>query len=956
MNYRFAKLLNHGLLCAGLALTCGGFTACSDSYPLDDKGAYPSWLGESIYDELRNPNPEHLTGTFNNYLRLVDDLGYKETLSKTGSKTVFPANDEAFARFFANNSWGVTKYEDLSPAQKRILLYGSMLDNAVLVEMLSNVSDGATSVTPGRALKHSTSLNVIDSITHVYNRAALPQNNRYYDGFAQKGIDMVMDGTRPMMVHFTSQHMIQSNITTLGANSDFEVITGSPYTDNAAYIFRNKVIHPDVTCKNGYIQQLDNVLETPGNIAEEIRKDGNSRYFSRMLDRFSAPFYNAQLTTSYNDYAQSQGLALKDSVFEKRYFSLRSQGENALTTDPNRNPVNYSLAFDPGWNAYTNGSAGSNPLSDLCALFVPTDRAMEEFFTENGTGRSILARYGKLPNTKENLMQNLDSIPINIVQTFVRDLMKPSFVNSVPSKFGNVTHDGSGDPMNITLADLNKLPDGRYNVKIGNNGVAYILDKVFVPDEWASVLGPLLHSKDKLVFYYLTQLGSTSVKSSDAGLPININFYAYLLSMQSNFALLAPTDKAFEDYYVDPASLGHSNNAQRALHFYLNRRSPYNFSVSSWAYNPATGEVKDSLALENSSNGLRDVVPHIKDLLNTHTIALEPGEVLGKDRFYLTKAGSGVEVQGNVVRGGAQIDNGRPASHIIDTGKQTNGTTYVLDHIVEPAVNSVWKVLNDNESRFSKFVDLCLGRAYNSELTKSQMLDYAGISSAQDPATKSTPANAYRIFTESGLAGSGLDRNVYFFSAFNYTVYAPNNAAVEAAIAKGLPTWDDVAAVVEQGEAAAESEQAAYKQKALAMIQEINNFVRYHFQSNSVFADRSEVNTDYETALSNEVGVPVKLQVHRKDNVLRVTDASGATVRVTADDAAHLNNKMTRDMILDMPAANARYITASSFAVVHEVGTALCFNKNGRFDSWQTAAGAKTLARQAKAWMKQARY
>jgi uncharacterized surface protein with fasciclin (FAS1) repeats len=69
-------------------------------------------------------HPENLTasqgnvlkGTFTNYLRLIDDLGYAETLAKTGSKTVFPANDEAFDRFYANNSWGVKRYEDLTDA------------------------------------------------------------------------------------------------------------------------------------------------------------------------------------------------------------------------------------------------------------------------------------------------------------------------------------------------------------------------------------------------------------------------------------------------------------------------------------------------------------------------------------------------------------------------------------------------------------------------------------------------------------------------------------------------------------------------------------------------------------------------------------------------------------------------------------------------------------------------
>ena len=123
MNYRFFELSKKALFGLCLAVASGGFFSCQDRYDLDDEGNYPSWLGSSVYDQLKNPNQDVLTGTFNNYLRLIDDLGYTETLQKTGSKTVFPANDEAFERFYQNNSWGVRKYEDLTEAMKKQLLY-----------------------------------------------------------------------------------------------------------------------------------------------------------------------------------------------------------------------------------------------------------------------------------------------------------------------------------------------------------------------------------------------------------------------------------------------------------------------------------------------------------------------------------------------------------------------------------------------------------------------------------------------------------------------------------------------------------------------------------------------------------------------------------------------------------------------------------------------------------------
>ena len=101
MTHRFLKKVGRLSMVFCLSSACGVFTACTDDYKLDDPDNYPSWLGSSIYEALKHPEALQadtvsvLKGTFTNYLRLIDDMGYAETLGKTGSKTVFAANDEA---------------------------------------------------------------------------------------------------------------------------------------------------------------------------------------------------------------------------------------------------------------------------------------------------------------------------------------------------------------------------------------------------------------------------------------------------------------------------------------------------------------------------------------------------------------------------------------------------------------------------------------------------------------------------------------------------------------------------------------------------------------------------------------------------------------------------------------------------------------------------------------------
>ena len=105
------------LLLAALCLT-----SCQE-YTLEDE--VPAWLGTSIYDNLNS------TGEYTNMVRLIEDLGYKDVLARTGSKTLFVADDAAFERFYSNNDWGVRGYNELSVSQKRMLLYGATRCNCI---------------------------------------------------------------------------------------------------------------------------------------------------------------------------------------------------------------------------------------------------------------------------------------------------------------------------------------------------------------------------------------------------------------------------------------------------------------------------------------------------------------------------------------------------------------------------------------------------------------------------------------------------------------------------------------------------------------------------------------------------------------------------------------------------------------------------------------------------------
>ena len=975
MNYRFIELSKRALYGLLLAVVCGGFTACKDDYDLDEPGNYPSFLNGPIYSTLKNSEASGLKGTFNNYLRLIDDLGQADMLNRTGSVTIFPANDEAFQRFYSNNNWGVSSYEDLTTNQKRLLLRYSMLKNAQLVTMLSNVpfSGGTTSnVDKGIAIKQTTYSSLTDSITHAIGAANFPQNNKYWERFYTRGIDMVTDGTDPMMVHLTKEYLNKNSITHLEGddNSDFAIITGTPYTTDKSYVFRNQIVTPapnlqGLTCSNGYIHQLEDVLVPPGNMAEVIRTSSNTRYFSRMLERFSAPFSDPSTTAAYNaivqefnETAQRSGSSERmnpiDTIFQKRYFSARSQGGNALSSDPNRNRFNYLLSFDPGWNTYNTGATGANALADVAAMFVPTDEAMWKFFTTDSKGINIMKRYGSHPvsegMSEQAFLENIDAIDINVVKDFLNNFMKASFSASVPSKFASVVKAGSGDPMGLTVNDLAKdETTGKYDVRITNNGVIYMLNKVFSPDRFSAVTAPMLFAEDMNIFRDAVNDGDASEPIANL-LPINLNYYAYLLAMSSNYGLIVPNDDAFGGFYLDAPYLGHS---PRFLNFvYDPSVETGNPFVRCYSYpakkDAATGfyvrdESKDSVELSGSSFP----ASQFKDILNTHTIVLEANQDLEHNTYFLGKNGAGLEVKINrngedggdgntyygTIRSGAQIDLGRPVSRIVSISDQENGTTVVVDHPVETPLTSVFATffanrngtkLNTNTenpvkdcSRFSEFLSLCMGRLAGTTTEVRTSL----LSVAYDERERVAKIPLYTIFTNNpGNVGAQKcpDMDVNFFKSYNYTVYMPNNDAMQKAYAAGLPRWDDVRAVSQDRELSASQKQ----EKIRTMCEVINAFVRYHFQTNSVFIDQNIKAQECLTAALNSNSVPYRVNVSGGANVLKVTDNTGVTVSVEKNDAK-LQNQMARDFIFNDLYTKASGIVTSSFAVIHEIDTPL---------------------------------
>ena len=734
------------------------------------------------------------------------------------------------------------------------------------------------------------------------------------------------------------------------------------------------MIAQDQTCLNGYVDKLDRVLLTPNNMAEMIRTNGKTNIFSHMLDRFSAPFYNASLTSSH-----LQLTGIRDSVFSKRYFAARTSS-GRLDFDPYGNKFPNPLDYDPGWNEYY--PEGQQLYTDMGAMFVPSDEVLEKYFLPGGAGEFLMEAYAKKENTAENLIYNIDQIPLRIICKFVQNLMKTSFINTVPSKYITIMNDAK-DPMFGTVeGGVEGFRATIDTTLLANNGAVYIMNQVFAPAAYAAVSAPALVGKDMKIFNWAISADDSFITDPNLA-PLKAFFSYYLLAMSSRFSFFIPTDDALGTYYDEVTA---QKQQPRMLSFYYStRRQDLSDPVKarSYRWDPATNEIGSAIP---GSVQPGEIHNRLKDLLDSHIIVHSDAESKtgfgSLNQYYVTKGGSAVKISnqsdyslssdfdqtktGFHVQGGFQIDNDTVCTVLrtYDRRQETtgygNGMTYVIDKPIQTTMKSVYSVLQGEgeTSPFYQFFNLCQ--------VDANLLERAGVAdSVKKVEDKDTEIQKYTIFTSSQ---NGLTDNVRFFNSFRYTVYVPTNEAVLDAIDHGLPTWEEISEVITNGENevqaatdAGKSEEEilaitrAYKIKAQAMITCLVNFLKYHFQDNSIFADRNAIEpTKYETACINNAtnryrSVKVSSTGNGTLNVRSVysTDAAGndveGPVRKVTDDAT-LKNIMTRDYTFNAQARNATTIETSSYAVVHQIDGVLNFKQltNDRYDSdWATTGSAR---------------
>ncbi|MBR3479174.1 MAG: fasciclin domain-containing protein [Prevotella sp.] len=652
-------------------------TSCSEKDELMDQ---PSWLGNSIYERLQED------GNYKYTLRLIDDLGQKEVLSRTGSKTVFVASDDTYEQFFRQNTWGVHKYDDLTSAQKKLLFNSAMVNNAYLVELLSNVSGNPP--LQGQCMRRETAASVFDSVARCYPDE-MP-NTEFWARYKQKkeGIVLLRDNTSKPMIHFLPKFMRRNNIT----DEDLSILTNGVSTSAAeSWVNGKKLTETDITCKNGYIQKVDGLATAADNMAEIIHNHANMSLFASLLDRFCAPYYDDAATKEYNRLYDNE-----DSVFTLKYFSSTSnvgqygasQG-GELLNDPDGKAVDAHLGFDPGWSQYMYANTSGRDLHyDAGALLVPKNEALEYWW--NHDGKALQDMYHAWENVPMKVLVKM--LDLNLIRTFTE---------TVPSKFKNIVDNTTKVPIGITREHVDSC-------FMGCNGVVYLLNRVFTPASYSSVSFPALINEQTMnVIYWAIE---------------TLDFEPYLNSMDSYYSFIIPTNTAMLRY-VDPCTYGSSTSILYEFYYDNDRKA---VRARRYNYDLATHEIIDDGKELNDATDSQ-VENRLRDMLDNLIIV---GNIEDGHTYYRTKGGSVIKVgtspEGMTVSGGLQIEEDLPVSvtTIYDQTTNGNGKSYVVEETMPMGSRrSLYSILNGREN-CTRFFDLLLNGGTANTLLKARMSSY----------------------------------------------------------------------------------------------------------------------------------------------------------------------------------------------------------------------------------------
>ncbi|WP_139955798.1 fasciclin domain-containing protein [Flavicella sediminum] len=417
-------LITTGLFIIVFALSCR-----PDSAEFDR----PADLAGTVYLQLES------MGTFNYYLKCLDQTEYKEGLLKGGSWTVFVPSDNAFEAFMAEE--GYTTFEEIPSYRIKRLVEHSLVTDAYNTTTLTYYRNGWYE---GNAFRRDTHFQ--DSIVEV-DAEDYPNFDDWEPG--KYKVDQSSGRIKTTNFFIQSYFDFDRHPTEIG-DYDF-MFPGESYTAGDMKVADAHVSQTNVVAENGIIYVLDKVVEPRPNLYQNLTSpeyEGKYTLFKSLLERFA--------------YFNDRGEQINRYTGEtERLYYITFQTGIAVN----------KLAFNPNDESYPPLVNNVNRTwANATGMLVPTNDALMTYLE----GNSVLGNY----------YSSYDDMPLDVLGKFLNTFLFQDWWNICPSH--------SGKTFNIAIDQVDYKLEDAVDRKFCSNGFFVGIDDVYTNSSFSTIMGPLL--------------------------------------------------------------------------------------------------------------------------------------------------------------------------------------------------------------------------------------------------------------------------------------------------------------------------------------------------------------------------------------------------------------------------------------------------------------------------------
>jgi uncharacterized surface protein with fasciclin (FAS1) repeats len=424
---------------------------CDPDAKQADKYDRPDWLAGKVYTQLL-AIPELSTFTL-----CVELAGYDTIIDRSGTYTVFAPNDDAFDAWFQEHP-SYKQVEDIPKEELQELVKYHLVQSPWSKIQLQQLD----------VYGWIDTLDVNNDKPRGYKRETLLMEGNRKLGVDYNNKDRATQIVDTMQTNWHRMFLTDSRkfspiffkdyFTIYDLNSDdYSFYFDRPVESSSDIYFSGaKILGDEVFAENGFVYNIDRVVEPLNNAYEILESETGGQSYSTFLDlvnRFPDFQYNEDAT--FDQEGADEGFAV-DSLFDITFPDLAFDILNEATTSPRGTfglPPEVSIRYHHG-------------------VAAPNDAAMDKLVND------YLAGTGK--------WGNLENSPLHIKRMIANTHLSTNPI--YPTDFSQGIINGENDRVYIDPADV-------VQQQYASNATFIGLNQAIVPRAFSSVTGPVYQQR-----------------------------------------------------------------------------------------------------------------------------------------------------------------------------------------------------------------------------------------------------------------------------------------------------------------------------------------------------------------------------------------------------------------------------------------------------------------------------